>query len=300
MRLGPSLLAGAVYCVVNVGLLTLAMSIAEDLQPLAVWRERFRWFTPYYLASGPLAARTHLRVRERRPRRTARLHDAAGDDDALDPAVRQPHAPVGRRHPARERRAAPGELCARGAKRRPARAVRVRGRTRSARPRPRVARRVRAGGAGQPDRHAGARRTSALAEARRSSCSSPAGSRSARSQLDETAEYDETRWKRLREALLPQLATALESAELVEQVRKTHLQTIAALVALDGGEGLLHRRPYRARRDDRGRARTPARLLTAPTSTRSRSARCSTTSARSASPSASCTSPARSTTRSGR
>src|SRR5690349_14430277 len=37
------------------------------------------------------------------------------------------------------------------------------------------------------------------------------------------------RWERLREALLPQLATAVESASLVEKVRKTHLQTIAAL-----------------------------------------------------------------------
>jgi putative nucleotidyltransferase with HDIG domain len=41
--------------------------------------------------------------------------------------------------------------------------------------------------------------------------------------------YDEERWKRLRGALLPQLATAVESSQLVEQVRKTHLQTIAAL-----------------------------------------------------------------------
>jgi putative nucleotidyltransferase with HDIG domain len=40
---------------------------------------------------------------------------------------------------------------------------------------------------------------------------------------------DDSRWQRLRDALLPQLATAVESAELVEQLRKTHLQTIAAL-----------------------------------------------------------------------
>jgi putative nucleotidyltransferase with HDIG domain len=37
------------------------------------------------------------------------------------------------------------------------------------------------------------------------------------------------RWNRLRDAVLPQLATALESASLVERVRKTHLETIAAL-----------------------------------------------------------------------
>jgi HD-GYP domain-containing protein (c-di-GMP phosphodiesterase class II) len=37
------------------------------------------------------------------------------------------------------------------------------------------------------------------------------------------------RWERLREAIEPQLATAMESALLVDKVRKTHLETIAAL-----------------------------------------------------------------------
>src|SRR5439155_11991414 len=41
--------------------------------------------------------------------------------------------------------------------------------------------------------------------------------------------FDETRWDRLRDAIIPQLATALESTELVEKVRKTYLSTIAAL-----------------------------------------------------------------------
>jgi putative nucleotidyltransferase with HDIG domain len=37
------------------------------------------------------------------------------------------------------------------------------------------------------------------------------------------------RWLRLRETLLPQLATAIESSTLVEKVHKTHRETIAAL-----------------------------------------------------------------------
>jgi putative nucleotidyltransferase with HDIG domain len=37
------------------------------------------------------------------------------------------------------------------------------------------------------------------------------------------------RWERLRDAIEPQLATALESASLVDEVRKRHLETIAAL-----------------------------------------------------------------------
>ena len=40
---------------------------------------------------------------------------------------------------------------------------------------------------------------------------------------------DKERWERLRDAIEPQLATALESTTLAEEVRKTHLETIAAL-----------------------------------------------------------------------
>jgi putative nucleotidyltransferase with HDIG domain len=47
--------------------------------------------------------------------------------------------------------------------------------------------------------------------------------------VEATPELDEARWRRLREAIVPQLATAIESAGLVEHVRKTHLATIAAL-----------------------------------------------------------------------
>jgi putative nucleotidyltransferase with HDIG domain len=49
------------------------------------------------------------------------------------------------------------------------------------------------------------------------------------------------RWLRLRDTVVPQLATALEGATLVERVRKTHLATIAALsrsmAAKDGYTG---------------------------------------------------------------
>jgi putative nucleotidyltransferase with HDIG domain len=41
--------------------------------------------------------------------------------------------------------------------------------------------------------------------------------------------FDEARWQRLSEAIVPQLATAIESVSLVDQVRQTHLATIAAL-----------------------------------------------------------------------
>jgi hypothetical protein len=54
-RLGLAVIAGALFLVVNVGLLTLAMSLEEGVSTQVVWRERFRWMTPYSLAAGPLA-----------------------------------------------------------------------------------------------------------------------------------------------------------------------------------------------------------------------------------------------------
>jgi HD domain len=54
-RLAIASIAGAVFLVLNVGLLTTAMSLEEGLPAKFVWRERFRWMTPYALAAGPLA-----------------------------------------------------------------------------------------------------------------------------------------------------------------------------------------------------------------------------------------------------
>lgn len=47
--------AAGVFVVANVGLLTLAMSAAEHAQPFRIWKERFAWLTPHYLAFGPIA-----------------------------------------------------------------------------------------------------------------------------------------------------------------------------------------------------------------------------------------------------
>jgi hypothetical protein len=63
-RLVPAFLAGVLFMVVNIGLLSLAMSLAEGLPMQAIWRERFRWFTPYYLVSGPLALATTVAFEE--------------------------------------------------------------------------------------------------------------------------------------------------------------------------------------------------------------------------------------------
>jgi hypothetical protein len=47
--------AGAAFYVVNIALLSVAMGVSERISPLSVWKERFRWLAPYYLASGALA-----------------------------------------------------------------------------------------------------------------------------------------------------------------------------------------------------------------------------------------------------
>jgi hypothetical protein len=47
--------AGAAFYVVNIALLSIPMGVSERISPVSVWKERFRWLTPYYLASGALA-----------------------------------------------------------------------------------------------------------------------------------------------------------------------------------------------------------------------------------------------------
>jgi HD-GYP domain-containing protein (c-di-GMP phosphodiesterase class II) len=46
--------AGAMFYLVNIALLSVAMGVSEHMSPLNVWKERFRWLAPYYLASGAL------------------------------------------------------------------------------------------------------------------------------------------------------------------------------------------------------------------------------------------------------
>ena len=54
-RFGMAVVAGGLFLVLNIGLLTKAMSLEEGVPAAVVWRERFRWLTPYGLAAGPLA-----------------------------------------------------------------------------------------------------------------------------------------------------------------------------------------------------------------------------------------------------
>jgi diguanylate cyclase (GGDEF)-like protein/putative nucleotidyltransferase with HDIG domain len=50
------LLAGLVYMVVNMGLVSIAVGIEGRESPLRVWRERFAWLAPHYAVYGFIAA----------------------------------------------------------------------------------------------------------------------------------------------------------------------------------------------------------------------------------------------------
>ncbi len=50
-----SALAGIAYYAVNTSLLAVVMGLSEERAPIAVWRERFAWMAPQYVAFGLLA-----------------------------------------------------------------------------------------------------------------------------------------------------------------------------------------------------------------------------------------------------
>jgi HD domain len=54
-RLLAASLAGCVYAGLNNGFVCLAMSLAEDADPRAIWLERFHWARYYFALFGPLA-----------------------------------------------------------------------------------------------------------------------------------------------------------------------------------------------------------------------------------------------------
>jgi putative nucleotidyltransferase with HDIG domain len=230
-RLAPALGAGIIFMTVNIGLLCLAMSLSEGLPMQVIWRERFRWFTPYYLVSGPLALATAVAFEK------AGLIGMLAF--GLPPAImmfsiRQYVART--RDSVEEVRRANEDL-------------------RLANSDLKVLFEF-TGGLGACG-HDGAALVD-YAERQLTSLAGipvrigPAGHLEGSPLvaggnhvgtliLNERALADRARWERLREAILPQLATALESAQLIEEVRKQHLATIAALSrsieAKDGSTG---------------------------------------------------------------
>jgi putative nucleotidyltransferase with HDIG domain len=201
--------AGAVYAVVWLSLLGAAHAVAHRSAPAEVWRERLRWVTPFVAAAGPLAwvlAETYTSmgiegvaavalgpVGVMLVMRRNVTHTLEGDADV--------------RRSAEELHVANEELAERNWDLQAL--LRLTGG---------LAARTR-------DR-------SDLVEYAEEALTAVAGARVSvydSGALEAGPTVDQARWRRLREAVAPHLTAALETAELEEQVRRTHLATIAAL-----------------------------------------------------------------------
>jgi HD-GYP domain-containing protein (c-di-GMP phosphodiesterase class II) len=226
VELGPSIGAAAVFMTVNVGLLCLAISQAENQGFLEVWNERFRWLTPYYLAAGPLALSLMV------------AYDKVGITGLL--AFTIPPAAMMfsvRQYVTRTRKSveevreandqlkrANAELAERNddlqALFQFAGGLAARAHDRSS----------LTGYAEETlQRLVGTTASISFDETDTGIGLVAGGKRIAAVHLGEQPGFEAERWGRLRDAILPQLATAIESAGLVEEVRKKHIETIGAL-----------------------------------------------------------------------
>jgi len=225
-KVAPAFAAGAVYMLVNVSLLTTAMSLAEGGRPLEIWAERFRWLTPYYLCAGPLALA--LAVSYEKVGITGLLAFTL-PPAAMMFAVRQYVRHT--RKSVEDVRAANEEL-------------RAANMALAERNDDLQALFQFAGGLASRahDRAsltnyaeqalgdlAGRRARIEIGESAEGIGLIAGTSRIAPLRLDGEASSDNERWTRLREAILPQLATAVESATLVGEIRKKLVQTVGAL-----------------------------------------------------------------------
>jgi putative nucleotidyltransferase with HDIG domain len=221
-----ALLAGLVFKALNTGLLCLAMSVAESLPVRTVWRERFRWARLHYLMFGPVALVTAVAfqemgllglvafsvppalmmvsVREYLQHTRASVAEVKRANDELLAANEE----LERRHAdMKELFELAGGLAAHAHDRDALVAYAERGLSTLTGTRTRISLELDEG------------------EIALVAAGTPVGGISFQRSLD----FDRDRWARLRDALLPQLSTALQSAGLVEQLRTTHRATIAAL-----------------------------------------------------------------------
>ena len=223
-RLPAAIAASVAFFVVNIGLLVAAMSISEMRDPRGVFVERFRWIIPYHLASGPLALALVVAYEKTG---TIGVLAFAAPPAAMMFAVQQYLAKTREsvdevRHANAELRRVIGQLEERNADLKElldfaaGLAARAHDRSKLSAYAREFLRRV----AGTPvdvsddvegpiPLVAGGARVGSIALAR----------------FDDLDE----RWERVREVMLPHLATALESTRLVEEVHRKHLATIAAL-----------------------------------------------------------------------
>jgi putative nucleotidyltransferase with HDIG domain len=218
--------AGIVYTVVNHAFLCLAIGLSESQSIRRVWRDRFRWGRIHYVSFGPLAyasaaaydaigilglvafslpsALLLLSMRQYLERTRAAVDEvrsANAELTAVNAALEERNADL------RDLFEFTGGLAAHGHDRGRLVAFSEAWLSETTN----ATARIRIGiGSGGIALVAGGKQVGSLS-------------------LVHDGGFDEERWRRIREAIVPQLATAIESAELVEQVRRTHLATIAAL-----------------------------------------------------------------------
>jgi len=206
-----SLPAAIAFLMLNLGLLSTAMGLSEDVNPFAVWRERFSWLTPYYLASGPLAfamalayerigfvglaafalppAFMMISARQYLAHTSKSVEEIRRSNDDLQVLFDFAGGLAARAHDSDElRRYAEQEL----------------------------------------SKMLGARAEIA-SETSPGSVPLNAGGQTVGWLTLSFDGADNEQWLRLRDALLPQLATAFESAHLVDEVRRSNRDMIAAL-----------------------------------------------------------------------
>ena len=225
-KLAPAFAAGAVYMLVNVSLLSRAMSMAEGRRPAEIWSERFRWLTPYYLCAGPLGLA--LEVSYERVGIIGLLAftlPPAAMMFSVRQYVTRTRKSVEEVRKANEQlRRANTELAERNEDLQAlfqfAGGLAARAHDRDS----------LSGYAEEAlARLAGTKTSISFDDVDTGIGLFSGGKRIAAVHLGEQAGLEAERWGRLRDAILPQLATAIESAGLVEEVRKKHVETIRAL-----------------------------------------------------------------------
>ncbi len=213
----PACAGGAAYWLVNIGLLTLVMSMSQGAAFRSVWDERFRWLTPHYLAFGPLALACTIAYEKvgliglfafalppallivSMQQYIAKTRASVSEVERANEELRRSNADL------RELFEFAGGLAAQ---------------THDSR---RLASYVQSSLA----RITGARVQVTVGSDDVVGTPLESAGRIVGGILIDGGDVE--RWERLREAIEPQVATALESTTLAEEVHKTHLETISAL-----------------------------------------------------------------------
>ena len=223
-RLVASLLACIAFMVVNLGLLTTAMSVAESRRPDDIFKERFTWVIPYHLVSGPIALALVI------------AYEKTGGVGVL--AFAAPPAFMmlsAQQYLARTRDAVEDVRRANDELRRTVQTLEDRnadlrdlldfatGLAARAHDRSTLT------GYAREALHRVAGSHVEVSDDPNGPIPLVAGGGRVGSITLSDPDAAPERWERLREVMLPNLATALESTRLIEEVRRRHLSTIAAL-----------------------------------------------------------------------